>query len=65
MLYELGHIRQVEICKTKLIIDGANKVEILLITDNMSSSMLSFSKESTRLKRLHIDGTNFIANCKW
>ena len=50
--------------KKKLIIDGANKVESLLITDSMSSNMLSFQKESTRLKRLHIDGVNIIANCK-
>ena len=43
--------------KKKLIIDGAVKVESLLITDNMSSKVVSFFKESSRLKRLHIDGT--------
>ena len=61
----LGRIRQVEICKKKkTIIDGADKVESLLITDAMSSNVLSFSKESSRLKRLLIDGADFIANCK-
>ena len=50
--------------KKTLITDGANKIESLLITDDMSSHMLSFLKESTRLKRLHIEGTDFIANCK-
>ena len=60
----LGRVRQVEICKKKSIIDGADKVESLLITDNMSSKLLSFLKESSRLKRLLIDGTNFISNCK-
>ena len=48
----------------KSIIDGAVKVESLLITDAMSSNVLSFSKESSRLKRLLIDGADFIANCK-
>ena len=50
--------------KKKSIIDGAVKVESLLITDNMSSKVVSFLKESSRLKRLHIDGTDFITNCK-
>ena len=45
--------------KKKSIIDGADKVENLLNTDNMSSNMLSFSKESSELKKLHIDGTDF------
>ena len=40
--YKLGCIKKVEICKKKLITDGANKVESLLNTDNMSSNMLSF-----------------------
>ena len=61
---KLGHIRQVDICKKKSIIDGAVKVESLLITDNMSSKVVFFFKESSRLKRLHIDGTDFITNCK-
>ena len=47
-----------------MIIDGADKVESLLITDAMSSNVLSFLKESTRLLKLHIDGTDFYANCK-
>ena len=38
----LGRIRQVEICGKKSIIDGADKVESLLITDAMSSNVLSF-----------------------
>ena len=42
--------------KKKLIIDGTVKVESLLITDNMSSKVVSFFKESSRWKRLHIDG---------
>ena len=46
------------------IIDGPDKVESLLITDNMSSNVLSFLKESTRLLKLHIDGADFYANCK-
>ena len=50
--------------KKKLIIDGSVKVESLLITDNMSSKVVSFFKKSSRLKRLHIDGTDFITNCK-
>ena len=41
-----------------MIIDGAVKVESLLITDNMSSKVVSFFKESSRLNRLHIDGTD-------
>ena len=63
---KLGHIRQVDIYKKeKSIIDGAVKVESLLITDNMSSKVVSFFfKESSRLNRLHIDGTDFITNCK-
>ena len=43
----LGRIRQVEICKKKSIIDGAVKVESLLITDNMNSKVVSFLKESS------------------
>ena len=68
---KLGHIRQVDICKKKLIIDGAVKVESLLITDNMNSKVVSFFKESCRFKKLHIDGTDFYAknkgskSCKW
>ena len=50
--------------KKKLIIDGALKVESLLITDNMSSKVLSFFKENSRLNGLHIDGTDFITNWK-
>ena len=50
--------------KKESIIDGAVKVESLLIIDNMSSKVVSFFKESSRLKRLHIDGTYFITNCK-
>ena len=42
--YQFGHIRQVEICRKKLIVDGADKVESLLNTDNMSSNMLSCLK---------------------
>ena len=43
---ELGHIRQVNICKKiKSFIDGAVKVESLLITDNMSSKVVSFLKK--------------------
>ena len=60
----LGRIRQVEICGKKSIIDGADKVESLLITDAMSSNVLSFLKESTRLLKLHIDGADFYANCR-
>ena len=60
----LGRIRQGKICKKKVIIDGADKVENLLITDAMSSNVLPFSKESIRFKRLLIDNANFIANCK-
>ena len=56
----LGRIRQVEICGKKSIIDGADKVESLLITDAMSSNVLSFSKESSRLKRLLIDGAGWV-----
>ena len=48
----------------KSIIDGAVKVASLLITDNMNSKVVSFLKESSRSKRLHIDGTDFITNCK-
>ena len=50
--------------KKKSIIDGADKVESLLITDAMSSNVLSFLKESTRLLKLHIDGADFYANCR-
>ena len=50
--------------KKKSIIDGAVKVESLLITDNINSKVVSFFKESSRLKRLHINGTDFITNCK-
>ena len=61
----LGRMRQVEICKKKMsIIDGADKVENLLITDAMSSNVLSFLKESTRVLKLHIDGADFYANNK-
>ena len=63
----LGRIRQVEICKKKkkeLVIYGADKVENLLNTENMESNMLSFSKESSKLKNLHIDGADFFAKCK-
>ena len=62
---KLVQIRQVDICKKKKsIIDGAVQVESLLITDNMNSKVVSFLKESSRSKRLHIDGTDFITNCK-
>ena len=37
--------------KEKSIIDGANKVKSLLITDDMSSNMLSFAKESNKLNK--------------
>ena len=47
--YMLGHVRQVEICKKKSIIDGTDKVESLLSTDNMSSNMLPFFKDSHTL----------------
>ena len=57
-------IKELSNCVKKSIIDGADKVESLLITDAMSSNVLSFSKESSRLKRLLIDGADFIANCK-
>ena len=30
----------------------------------MSSKVVSFFKESSRLNRLHIDGTDFFTNCK-
>ena len=50
--------------KKKSIIDGAVKVESLLVRDNMSSKVVSFFRESSRSKRLHIDGTDFITNCK-
>ena len=59
-----ARIRQIEICKKKLIIDGADKVEGLSNTDNMSSNVLSFLKESSRLKKLLINGADFITNCK-
>ena len=59
----LGHIRQVEIWKEKSIIDGADKVESLIISDAMSSNVISLSKESSRLERLLIDGAYFIAIC--
>ena len=62
--YQFGHIRQIEICRKKLVEDGADKVESLLITDNTTSNVLSFLKESTRLLKLHIDGADFYANCK-
>ena len=42
--YQFSHIRQVEICRKKLIVDGDDKVESLLNTDNMSSNMLSCLK---------------------
>ena len=60
----LGRIRQVKICKKESIIDGADKVEIFLNIDNMSSNVLSFSKEISKLKNLHIDGADFFAKCK-
>ena len=44
--------------KKKSIIDGAVKVESLLVRDNMSSKVVSFFRESSRSKRLHIDGTD-------
>ena len=59
----LVRIRQVEICKKKSIIDGADKVESLIISDAMSSNVISLSKESSRLERLLIDGAYFIAIC--
>ena len=60
---KLGHIRQVDICKKKSIIDGPVKVESLLITGNMNSKVAFFFKESSRLKRLHIDGTVEVKIC--
>ena len=60
----LGRVRQVKICKKKSIIDGADKVESLFITYNMSRRLLSSLKERSRLKRLLIDGADFISNCK-
>ena len=47
-----------------MIIDGADKVESLLITDAMSSNVLSFLKENTRLLKLHIDGAEFMQDVK-
>ena len=35
--YQFSHIRQVEICRKKFIVDGDDKIESLLDTDNMSS----------------------------
>ena len=49
--------------KKKSIIDGAVQVESLSITDNMNSKVVSFFKESSRLKRLHIDGTVEVKIC--
>ena len=42
----------------------ADKVEIYLDIDNMSSNVLSFSKESSKLNNLHIDGADFFAKRK-
>ena len=61
----LGCVRQDEIGKKKRsIIDSADEIESLVITDNMSSKLLSFLKESSNLKRKLIDGADFISNCK-
>ena len=46
------------------ITDGADKVEYLWNTDEVSRNVLSFLKESTRLLKLHIDGADFYANCR-
>ena len=43
--YKLGRNKQVEISKKKTIIDGTDKVESLLNTDNMSSNILPFFKK--------------------
>ena len=37
---------------------------MVLITEDMSSNMLSFFKKKHEIKRLHIDGADVIANCK-
>ena len=47
----LGCVRQDEIGKKKRsIIDSADEIESLVITDNMSSKLLSFLKERSILK---------------
>ena len=47
--YKLGRNKQVEISKKKqkTIIDGTDKVESLLNTDNMSSNMFPFFKKES------------------
>ena len=50
--YKLGRNKQVEISKKKkTIIDGTDKVESLLNTDNMSSNMFPFLKK--KVVQLH------------
>ena len=44
----ISRISTQNITKKKSIIDGTVKVESLLITDNMSSKVVSFFKESSR-----------------
>ena len=44
--------------------DGTDKVESLLNTDNMSSNMLSFFRQSSKLQILHIDSDDFFPKCK-
>ena len=46
------------------LIDGADKVENMQNKDTISKDLLSFSKESISLKKIHIDGTDFYANYK-
>ena len=44
------------------LIDGADKVENMQNKDTISKILLSFSKESISLKKIHIDGADFYAN---
>ena len=44
------------------LIDGADKVENMQNKDTISKNLLSFSKESISLKKIHIDGADFYAN---
>ena len=57
-------MKNYQIALKNSIIDGANIAECLWNTEEVSKIVISFIKEITRLLKLHIDGTDFYANCK-
>ena len=54
-------IKNYDVVSKDLIIDGADNVTNLSDAKTANRNVLSFSKESTRLKMLHVNGADFLS----